>query len=220
MKKMLFSYNNYSYDFPFSSFPNFPLIQGSRFSWFDSFEPDWELLWHNWLKFIYKSKLQSNVCDYDIIRQQWGWNFILLFFKIKWVFLQLQGSNSIMAYLTSTTNNNNSDITYYLKTPIQIEMSKSQVYAMYPLTYVQDFNNKPMEDVISSSLIDCQDGDYDTNPTCGWQYDSNNQTILYSQGYCCECSFLSVIGLDNSQLSRGNMCEAFNIGEGFYCFIK
>ena len=119
-----------------------------------------------------------------------------------------------MASLTTTTDNNNSNIQYYLKTPIQIQMSKSQVYALYPLTYVQDFNNKPMENVQSSSLIDCKDGDYDKSPTCGFQYDSNNQKILYSQGYCCECSFLDTIGLDNTHLSRGNICQALNIGQG------
>ena len=93
-------------------------------------------------------------------------------------------------------------------------MSKSQVYALYPLTYFQDFNNKPMENVLSSSLIDCKDGDYDKYPTCGFQYDSNNQKMLYSQGYCCECSFLDTIGLDNTHLSRGNICKALNIGQG------
>lgn len=126
----------------------------------------------------------------------------------------MQGSNSIIAYLTSANDLENSNIQYLLKTPVQIQLSKSQVYAMYPLKYVQDFNNKPMENVLSSSLIGCRDGDYDSHPTCGFQYDNQNRKILYSQGYCCECSFLDTIGLDNKHLSRGNLCKALNIGEG------
>ena len=120
-----------------------------------------------------------------------------------------------MAYLTSTTDTINNEIKYILKTPIQIQMSKSQVYALYPLTYTQDFNNKPMENVLSSSLIDCKDGDYDKNPTCGFHYNTKNQKIIYSQGYCCECSFLDTIGIDNTHLSRGNICKALNIGQGY-----
>ena len=33
-----------------------------------------------------------------------------------------------------------------------------------------------------------------------------------SQGFCCNCQFLSMFGLDNNNLNRGNLCDALDFG--------
>ncbi len=66
--------------------------------------------------------------------------------------------------------------------------------------------------MVSSSLTSCQDGQYASAPTCGYQYDSYSRKIPGSQGFCCRCGVLDTLGLDNDSLSRGKICQAFNFG--------
>ncbi|CAI5522062.1 unnamed protein product, partial [Closterium sp. Naga37s-1] len=46
------------------------------------------------------------------------------------------------------------------------EAVKTPVYAVYPLTFLQSFNGRPYEVVVTT--MGCRDGAYDSNPTCGW----------------------------------------------------
>ena len=59
-------------------------------------------------------------------------------------------------------------------------MTKTPVFAIFPLTYLQDFNSKPIERVVPSTVFTCKDGFYSDNPTCGFKYDQNNQKIMDS----------------------------------------
>lgn len=94
-----------------------------------------------------------------------------------------------------------------LQYPVEIHLSKSDVYVRYPLTYEQSFPNKVSEIVIQATtdpfgiLRTCVDDDDADSPTCGWKRDSLGRLIDDSQGFCCGCSALS--GED----TRGAECE-------------
>jgi Male gamete fusion factor len=121
------------------------------------------------------------------------------------------GSEALEATLKSVSSNNQTKNLFY---PIKIAVSKSKVKARYPLNYIQDFNNKPKELLISRSVFDCSDGGDSSNPTCGWKYDSQGNRIWDSQGYCCTCDFLDFLGIDKGNYERGYACQAFNLGSG------
>ena len=125
---------------------------------------------------------------------------------------QMAGSEVLNAFITELASENNSNAN--LKTPLKITMGKSQVFAIYDLIYFQDFNNKPMEDVIESNVFTCEADYYDSNPTCGFAKDPTGARILYSQGFCCKCSWLDILGLDNEELTRGKICKTLNIASG------
>lgn len=125
---------------------------------------------------------------------------------------QMAGSEVLNAFITELSSENNSKTN--LKTPLKITMGKSQVFAIYDLIYFQDFNNKPMEEVIESNVFTCEADYYDSNPTCGFAKDPKGVKILYSQGFCCKCSWLDILGLDNEELTRGKICKTLNIASG------
>lgn len=127
---------------------------------------------------------------------------------------QMTGSEVMNAFIQEMTSENNSKAN--LKTPLKISMGKSQVLAIYELAYFQDFNNKPMERVIESNVFNCEADFYDSRPTCGYAVNAANERILYSQGYCCRCSLLDILGLDKNDLTRGKVCQTLNIGSGYY----
>jgi len=52
--------------------------------------------------------------------------------------------------------------------PIKISVKKSQSFAVYPLEYWLDFNNKPYELVLETSTLMCEDGELEDHPTCGY----------------------------------------------------
>ncbi|KRX06003.1 hypothetical protein PPERSA_01081 [Pseudocohnilembus persalinus] len=117
-------------------------------------------------------------------------------------------------YLTSVSNQtSNQSSTSYITYPVKIELTKSQVYVIYELTYKQDFNNKPSEEVVTSSLMTCSDSATSSNPTCGFDFNSDGSKITDSQGYCCSCSFSDIIGVGDD-VTRANICSFLNIGSG------
>jgi len=81
--------------------------------------------------------------------------------------------------------NSTSNRSVILQSPVNISITKTPVYAVYPLNYLLDFNDKPVEEVIASSFVNCQDGFNSQTPTCGFAYDSQGKKIPNSQGYCC-----------------------------------
>lgn len=106
-------------------------------------------------------------------------------------------------------SNNNG---YILQEEVSISFEKSATYSIYPLKYEQDFYSRPVEMVKSSSVLSCQDGFYSSSATCGFQYNNEGQKIEDSQGFCCSCSMLSILGIDQTQLTRGSVCSALNFG--------
>jgi hypothetical protein len=102
----------------------------------------------------------------------------------------------------------------YLEQPIRITVAKSGVKARFPLRYLRDFNAKPRELIVKDTFFTCEDDAYSSSPTCGWRYDRDDKKIWDSQGYCCDCSFESTIGLNSDGYTRGSQCDAFNLAEG------
>eukprot|EP01084_Bolivina_argentea_P148193 259133_1 len=96
-----------------------------------------------------------------------------------------------------------------LSQPWSIKLSKSDVFIRYPLQYIQTFNAKPTEVVISTDsnmfgLSGCED-DPNLNPTCGWARDVSGDIIEDSQGFCCSCS---TFGTDTIR-GLGGQCSMF-----------
>lgn len=113
-------------------------------------------------------------------------------------------------YLNSVNDSNNQKRT--LQYPYKILISKTPVVAVYPGTYLQDFNYHAKERVVKSDIFTCNDKDQNENPTCGWQYDDDGNKIPNSQGFCCKCTFGQIIGINPN--IRGNACRLFNFGTG------
>jgi len=101
-----------------------------------------------------------------------------------------------------------------LQEPVQIQVTKSPVYAIYSLTYLQDFNSKPKEEVIRSTVLGCKDSFASSDPTCSFQFDTKGTKIQDSQGFCCDCSFGQILGIGDSKVTRGNVCLTLNLGTG------
>ena len=101
-----------------------------------------------------------------------------------------------------------------LSNPWSIKLSKSDVFIRYPLSYIQTFNAKPTEIVVSTDsnmfgLNGCVD-DPALNPTCGWARDVQGNIIEDSQGFCCSCSAFgtdTIRGLDGQCSMFGNDIE-------------
>lgn len=100
-----------------------------------------------------------------------------------------------------------------LAEPIVLTVTKTPVWAVYPLTYRQSVNAKPYEAV--ELTTDCVAGAYEANPTCGWFSDASGNHIANSQGFCCPCDAATtwqqtVLG-GATDLSRGNVnCNFFS----------
>ena len=133
---------------------------------------------------------------------------------------QMAGTETLEAYITAATSQGGGQTP--LQYPVKVTASKSRVTARYPLRYQRDFNNKVRELVLSESAFQCSAEAYSSNPTCGWKLDPQGAKIWDSQGYCCTCSFLQTIGLDSDSYTRGNQCQALNLGEGYataHCLV-
>ncbi|CAD8112113.1 unnamed protein product [Paramecium sonneborni] len=114
------------------------------------------------------------------------------------------GQQTVTEYIkiNETMVNNESS---QLKTPIIISITKTPVYAFYPLKYTKDYNSQPYEVKIAGAILSCDDSWYSNSPTCGFQY-QNNKKIFDSQGFCCSCGILDIIGLSD-EFARGNICS-------------
>jgi len=55
-----------------------------------------------------------------------------------------------------------------LSTPITLTITKTPVYAYYPLQYFQDYNNQPYELKIPAAVNPCNDNWTSNSPTCGF----------------------------------------------------
>lgn len=117
------------------------------------------------------------------------------------------GEKSKFEYEISSATKNALDIS--LSTPIRVTISLEDNVVIYPLTYVKTFNAKPVEKVIVSNsflVSKCDDSPSSKAPTCGWQYNSNQEKIENSQGFCCECEFGDALGISPSDANtRGGI---------------
>ncbi|GAX84271.1 hypothetical protein CEUSTIGMA_g11694.t1 [Chlamydomonas eustigma] len=99
-----------------------------------------------------------------------------------------------------------------LEAPLTLVVTKSQVWASYPMQYLQSFNYKPYEAIVRPSNDQCSASG--SNPTCGWYYVGSYQ-VPDSQGFVCDCSFTDVwdttLGVANEQRTRANLdCDFFS----------
>nr|BAO57178.1 generative cell specific-1 [Gonium pectorale]BAO57179.1 generative cell specific-1 [Gonium pectorale] len=76
-----------------------------------------------------------------------------------------------------------------LAAPLRVSLTKSPLWASYPLQYLASFNWKPKEVILRPSNAVCKDGEYEDNPTCGWfvQPGPAPTRLPDSQGFCCQC---------------------------------
>jgi hypothetical protein len=82
-----------------------------------------------------------------------------------------------------------------LRRAVAIAVTKTPVYAIYPLSQPHTFNGRPYEAYITTGVggteSKCKDGEADLQPTCGWAKvpDQNGvlQDVYDSQGFCCKC---------------------------------
>lgn len=123
---------------------------------------------------------------------------------------ELENNDFISFTLSNITDSSGQN--RVLSNPYKITISKSSVLVNYPCIYLQDFNYHPVEKIIASDIFTCEDGDLSSNPTCGWQKDSDGNKIENSQGFCCKCDFNQIIGIDGSTSIRGNKCKVLNLG--------
>jgi hypothetical protein len=72
-----------------------------------------------------------------------------------------------------------------LEQPMQVALSKSPVFASYPMQYLQTVNYKPYEAIVRPSNHVCSASG--SNPTCGYYFVGSSQ-VPDSQGFTCECS--------------------------------
>jgi len=124
---------------------------------------------------------------------------------------QLKDSDYMEVFVSQVISMDNTQQT--LQNPYRISISKSAVSAVYPSIYFQDFNFRPVEQIINSDVFSCQDGALAANPTCGW-VTSDSKTVPYSQGFCCDCSFSQITGIDTTTSLRGTDCSFLSLGSG------
>lgn len=111
--------------------------------------------------------------------------------------------------IETLTDEENPDTAVKLKKPMKIKLRKTQVQISYKLTYIQNFNFGPIEEVIGSDYISCSQGIFVgamrvKDATCTIQYE-DSKVIPDSQGYCCSCPILSVlVGLRGAGSTRGD----------------
>jgi hypothetical protein len=106
---------------------------------------------------------------------------------------------------------------YRLNTPMRITVKKSRPLLRYPVTYRQTYNNKPRETVVYTGTLQCKDKSTDNNPTCGRAYDTAGKPILYSEGFCCDCSLCQLIGVCQSDSRANTNCALLGTGSAASC---
>ncbi|CAD8210433.1 unnamed protein product [Paramecium octaurelia] len=114
--------------------------------------------------------------------------------------------------INSTLLNNQ---TVQLSTPFTLTITKTPVFAYYPLKYFQDYNSQPYELQIPAAVNPCDDNWTSNSPTCGFQY-SNNSKIQDSQGFCCSCGS-SEYNDQSDQSVRTNICKNASVSAMAFC---
>ncbi|KAL4528472.1 hypothetical protein Ndes2437A_g03041 [Nannochloris sp. 'desiccata'] len=83
-----------------------------------------------------------------------------------------------------------------LRRVISVAVTKSPVFAVYPLSQPRTFNGRPYEEFIPTGpggtfSGSCSESPYAAEPTCGWATAPDGsgytQAIPDSQGFCCTC---------------------------------
>ena len=124
---------------------------------------------------------------------------------------KLQGTEYLSLDL-GEVNGTNGDIKK-LEDTLIIGVSKGETRYNYPVEYLQDFNYRPYESYVESGILTCSDDAYDDHPEWGWALDSQGERILHSQGFWCSCSYLDIIGIDDS-FKRGTTWKSFQLFSG------
>lgn len=97
-----------------------------------------------------------------------------------------------------------------LKHEITVGITKTPVYALYPLTQPKLFNGRPSEAYITTGYggtggPSCSDDPLDLTPTCGWAKVPNSNGVLQiipdSEGFCCRCPTLGGATIPRGWLS-------------------
>lgn len=93
---------------------------------------------------------------------------------------------------------------------ITVGLTKTPVYALYPLSQPKLFNGRPTEAYITTGYggtggSSCSDDPLDLTPTCGWAKIPNADGVLQivpdSEGFCCRCPTLGGATIPRGWLS-------------------
>jgi hypothetical protein len=107
---------------------------------------------------------------------------------------------------------------YTLSAPIRISLTKSRPLTVYPLTYERNFNAKPRESTIYTTLTPkCKDSPSDGSPTCGRFYDDAGAPMEFSEGFCCSCNICQLFGLCGNDDRGNSRCALFNTAAAAAC---
>ena len=129
---------------------------------------------------------------------------------------QLKNEEKIKFTYENFTDSENSKLS--LNTPIELNISKSPVKVFYKLLYKQHFNYQIKERIEKSVGVFCtegylQNGEVEIDSTCGFQRNINNEVIVNSRGFCCECPLTSFFLSLDGEIHRGE-CEFMDFDSG------
>ncbi|CAG9465795.1 unnamed protein product [Pedinophyceae sp. YPF-701] len=101
-----------------------------------------------------------------------------------------------------------------------VTLTKSPIYASYPLEYVKSFPGRAIEGIVrtgsGADAGQCEAGALSSNPTCGWIYDKDGDRVEGSQGFCCECGASKTVedtfGKSDDRIRANVNCDLFGGG--------
>jgi hypothetical protein len=100
-----------------------------------------------------------------------------------------------------------------LRRAVRVAVTKSPVFAAYPLAQPRTLNGRAHEEYITTGPGGtvggaCRDGDHDAGPTCGWAKapaSAGGGDVPDSQGLCCSCP-----AAGGGAIARGNRACAWS----------
>jgi len=116
--------------------------------------------------------------------------------------------------VSSVTDEDDDDVS--LVKPWRVTWTKSATYWRYPISYVQDVNNKPTETIIKTGWLECSASSADTaeEVTCGVAT-VDGKRVKNSEGFCCGCDLEDI---KSGAETRGNLkCSALSMEESAHC---
>ena len=110
---------------------------------------------------------------------------------------------------------------HVLHRPISIAVSKSPLVVRYSLMYVADVNSEPVENVGTTSLLNCMSDSSAplSNTVCGSLF-VGEKRVPNSEGFCCPCSLDQMLGFGSHQRSNVQcnlFTGLFGTGASIHC---
>ena len=129
---------------------------------------------------------------------------------------QLKNEEQIKFTYTQFTDSENNKLE--LKAPIALKISKSPVKVFYKLLYKKHFNSQIKERIEKSVGPFCTEGylkekKIEIDSTCGFKKDINENIIINSRGFCCQCPITTLFTDLEGEIHRGD-CQFMDFDSG------